>query len=87
MYPTLRDGDEILVDPRAFLKRSPEPGEVVLALHPFKAGVRMVKRVWAVMPDGRVVLRGDEKIESSDSRSFGPVSRALIVGLVTGRAP
>lgn len=87
MYPTLRDGDEILVDPRALQHRAPEPGEIVLALHPFKTGVHMVKRVWAVMPDGRVVLRGDERIESSDSRSFGPVSRALILGLVTGRAP
>ena len=59
MYPTLRDGDVVEVDPEAFASRAPRPGELVLVKHPFKRDVLMVKRVAAVTDDGRIDVRGD----------------------------
>jgi nickel-type superoxide dismutase maturation protease len=82
MYPALRDGDVVDVDLDAFTHRAPRPGEVVLAKHPFKRDVLLVKRVVAVGDDGRIDVRGDEPIESEDSRGFGPLRPEAIVGLV-----
>ena len=54
MVPTYADGDEVLVDPRAFGRRSPAPGDVVLASHPTIAATLIVKRIARVEPDGRL---------------------------------
>ena len=82
MYPALRDGDVVSVDLRAYEDAAPVPGDVVLASHPFKPGVRMLKRVVALTEDGRFVVHGDDPLESSDSRGFGPLPRAAILGRV-----
>jgi len=82
MYPLLRDGDEVDVDLDAFREGGPCPGDVVLARHPFKRGVEMVKRVLRIEEDGRVFLLGDDPIESRDSRGFGPLPPDLILGRV-----
>ena len=69
MQPTLGDNDIVLV-------RSPNDisvGDIVLASHPFKSSVTMLKRVVAVDAAGRFDLRGDDPDESSDSRTFGTI--------------
>ena len=81
MAPLLKSGDVVLVDPRAPI----EPGDVVLARHPFRSSVRMLKRLISVEPDGRLYLAGDNPSESSDSRSFGTVSSADLLGKVVAR--
>jgi nickel-type superoxide dismutase maturation protease len=85
MAPTLSPGDHILVDLGAYRRTGPRPGEVVVARHPFRTDVRMVKRVAAVADDGRCVLAGDNPDESADSRCFGWVPRALVLGRVVLR--
>jgi len=82
MYPLLRDGDEVAVDLSAFASREPAVGDVVLARHPFKTGIEIIKRIVEVTDEGRLVLHGDDALESQDSRGFGPVSRDLVLGLV-----
>ena len=82
MYPLLRDGDEIDVDLDAYRGGAPRPGDVVLARHPLKRGVEMVKRVLRVEEDGRVFLVGEDPLESRDSRGFGAVRPELILGRV-----
>ena len=81
MAPGLRDGDPVWVDPRAYRASAPRPGDVVLARHPFKRSVRMIKRVADVGPD-RCTLIGDNPTESTDNRTFGAVPLSRILGKV-----
>jgi len=76
MLPGLRNGDVVLVDPRSAIG----PGDIVVALHPFKKGTKVVKRVSQTGDDGRSSLLGDNPDESSDSRSFGTVGHDGILG-------
>lgn len=85
MIPQLKPGDEVLVDMRVYQKKSPQRGEVVVAQRPDRPEITMIKRVAEVLEDGRLILLGDNPQASSDSRSFGPVPRANIVGKVTSR--
>ena len=80
MYPTLRDGERVVVDSTACRKAPPAVGDVVLARHPFMRDTWMIKRIVGVADDGLYVLQGDNPVESSDSRSFGPVPLRNILG-------
>ena len=81
MLPTLKSGDAILIETSISIK----VGELVLARHPFRSSVKMVKRVADIDEDGSVFLSGDNPSESSDSRTFGAVSIKSIVGRVACR--
>ena len=84
MYPTLLDGQEVLVDPRAYRRAPPAPGDVVLARHPFRRDVRILKRLTHQTPAGRWFLQGDnpDPLESTDSRSFGALLPNALLGKV-----
>ena len=82
MEPGFHDGSFVLVDPGAFRTRAPRAGEVVLARHPFVSGLCLVKRVATEPEQGRVALVGDRPEESTDSRDFGAVKLADVVGKV-----
>ena len=81
MLPTLADGAKVLVDPKGYIVT----GDVVLAEHPYKTGVKIVKRVSEIADDGRLTLSGDNPAESTDSRAFGTVSLESIIGKVTSK--
>jgi nickel-type superoxide dismutase maturation protease len=81
MTPSLNIGDRLVVDPRTSVRAS----DVVLAKHPFKKSVRILKRVSSIGPNGRIFLSGDNPSESSDSRVFGTVSGESIIGKVVAR--
>jgi len=85
MEPTLLDGEDVLVDIQAYIEQGPETGDVVVARHPFKSSVRMVKRVAALKGDTRVLLRGDNPAGSTDERTLGSTAARDIVGKVTAR--
>ncbi len=80
MVPTLVDGDWLLVDPDAFRSRAARTGDLVVVPDPRDARRVLIKRVGAVQPDGRVALVGDAPDASTDSRVFGPIDPATIVG-------
>jgi nickel-type superoxide dismutase maturation protease len=80
MAPTIEAGDWLLVDPMAFARRAPRPGQLVVAIDPRDPGRELVKRVAAVDLDGRLLLAGDARGASTDSRTFGAVDAAVIRG-------
>ncbi len=82
MVPVLNDGDHVLVDPHV---GALAPGDLVQVRHPDRPELVMVKRVVAVLPDGRLDLRGDNPAASTDSRQFGPVAPDRVRGRVVWR--
>lgn len=80
MSPAIEDGDWLLVDPDAWHGRAPRPGELVVLDDPRGTGLILVKRIHAVGTDGRLDVRGDAPDASTDSRTFGPVDPALLLG-------
>jgi type IV secretory pathway protease TraF len=80
MAPVLLPEDwALVVTPRAY-----HQGDVVVVEHPGRPGYEMVKRLTAIPGDaveGRVLgddeywIEGDFALASTDSRSFGPVTR------------
>ena len=81
MLPTLADGDKVLIDAKGYLA----VGDVVMAQHPYKSDVKIIKRVSDIADDGRLTLTGDNPAESTDSRAFGTVSLESIIGKVTSK--
>jgi signal peptidase I len=88
MVPTLEPGDWALAVAAHRVRR----GDVVVLEHPERAGFELVKRVVGIsgdrVPNGRVLgwdelwVEGDDPGGSTDSRSFGPISRAYVRGTV-----
>ena len=87
MTPLLQPGDEVIVDPCAYKQTAPRVGDIVVSRHPYRVDVRLVKRVTAVLEDGRCLLEGDNPSDSTDSRSFGAVVPQQILGRVISRFP
>ena len=85
MLPLLKPGQEVLVNPRAYRQAPPCPGDIVVARHPYRPDLQLIKRVVATTEDGRCHLEGDNPSESTDSRAFGAVPVSSIVGQVTSR--
>ncbi len=83
MVPQLADGDEVLVD----IRRSVREGDIVVARHPFRSDVHLVKRLVGFDESGRGILAGDNPSQSTDSRTLGAVRRDLILGPVTAKLP
>ena len=81
MFPTLKDGDFVLINPHV----EPKAGDIVLARHPFKKSVKIVKRIREIATEGSFFLIGDNLPESTDSRSFGAINRKDILGKVVSR--
>lgn len=79
MAPSLLPGDRLIVESRSYERRSPRPGEIVLAGDPREAARELIKRVTGVDDlSGTVALAGDAADASSDSRTFGPLPLAAI---------
>ena len=83
MLPTLRPGDRLLVDRRAYRDRPPRVGEVVVLVDPEDAKRWLRKRVAQVDASaGSIEVRGDATEVARDSRRFGPVPTRSVVGRV-----
>lgn len=80
MLPAFEPGDRLLVVPALRVR----PGQVVAVIDPREPGRLLVKRVHACSA-ATVDVRGDNDAASTDSRSFGPVDRARVVGRVLYR--
>ncbi|MER5635704.1 nickel-type superoxide dismutase maturation protease [Kitasatospora sp. NPDC002227] len=77
MVPTLSDGDLVLVRYGARIR----PGAVVLARHPLRQDLLIVKRAAERRGRGWWLLSDNEFVES-DSREYGAVPEELVLGRV-----
>ncbi|HUY66651.1 MAG TPA: nickel-type superoxide dismutase maturation protease [Acidimicrobiales bacterium] len=82
MIPALLPGDRLVVVGRPWPPpRWPRPGEVIAVRDPREPSRVLIKRVVAVdRPRGTLEVVGDAPDASTDSRQFGPVPRASVVG-------
>jgi len=87
MEPALRPGDWLLarrsVRPGGSLPVT--PGRLVIARHPQRPGLLLVKRAVRRTPAGWWLESDNPAAGAVDSRQFGPVDCSLIEGLVLGR--
>lgn len=86
MQPLFCPGDEVLINPHAYRQGPPQPGDLVVAYHPSQPALRLIKQVIYVDPGG-CFLKGLNAAASTDSRHFGLVPLASIVGQVICRFP
>lgn len=85
MEPALHEGDFVIVDRKAFAGRLPRPGEVILAKDPREPSRTLVKRVTWVDLHGQIWVEGDNRPQSTDSRTFGRMGASGLVGRVVFR--
>ncbi len=78
MEPTLNNGEVVLVQPMAIYG----VGDIILAEHPYRRNIKILKRIAQIDPDDSVQLIGDNPSNSTDSRTFGAVSIESIIGKV-----
>ncbi len=86
MQPLLQPQEEVLINPRAYQTRMPQPGDLVVINHPHQSNLRLIKWVVYVDTDGCFV-KGLNLLASTDSREFGLVKREHLVGKVLCRFP
>jgi phage repressor protein C with HTH and peptisase S24 domain len=94
MSPTYHDGERLLAVRYGGLRRL-RAGDVVIfrippgyAVPDAGADALLVKRVAALnVSPGEVFLLGDAPDHSLDSRTFGSLPQASILGIVVGRLP
>lgn len=85
MEPAYRQGDRVLVNRLAYVRRPPIAGDVVVIRDPQRAGHFLLKRIAAAVDPldsshAHYYVVGDNAGFSRDSRTFGPIARSLIVG-------
>lgn len=78
MLPSLRNGQDILSFNWAYIGRKPKVGDIVVIE---QKGKEMVKRVSKVS-DREILIEGDNKDQSTDSRDFGAVSMEDVIGKI-----
>lgn len=82
MVPLLQPGDLLFVQPLS-LQVDVQERDIVVAMHPQQSGLKIIKRVTAILMEERYFLLSDNPAEGTDSRSFGALPRSSLVGLVT----
>jgi nickel-type superoxide dismutase maturation protease len=81
MEPALRPGDWLLVRRGGRIR----PGQVVIARHPARPEMLLVKRADRREAEGWWLLSDNPSAAAVDSRQFGAVPPEAIVGRVLGR--
>ncbi len=78
MYPTLAPGERVLFDALAYRLERPRRGDVVLAKHPERPSMKLVKRV-AGVPGDVVTTEGDDwRVEEAPSQPVAEGAEAKV---------
>lgn len=90
MAPLLMPGEEVLVNPHAYRCCFPQAGDLVVARHPHRPQLRLIKSVVygvGFQGGGGYFLAGLNPEASTDSRSFGLVPQVHLLAQVVCRFP
>ena len=79
MSPALKDGDEVTFD--SYRKQNIKIGDILVVNHPYSLNKKIVKRVSKIKGDSLYFLEGDNSNESSDSKTFGYISKESIIAI------
>ncbi len=85
MLPLLKPDEEVLIDPNIHDPKLLKIGDIVVAKHPNKTNLQLIKRITAITAEGDYFLAGDNGQASTDSHVFGTIKLEQIVGRVTCR--
>jgi nickel-type superoxide dismutase maturation protease len=80
LYPAFRQGDFVLISKIPFWFNRLRVGEAVVFNHPVYG--QMIKQIERILDGGRAVFVVGLDEFSVDSRQFGPVARADLLGKV-----
>ena len=86
MEPALSPQDRVLIK-RWDIDTPPPLGQIVVALHPHRPDLRMIKRLRRCDAAGLFWLEGDNSVESTDSRQLGWIKPEKMIGVVVGLLP
>lgn len=78
MMPTLRSGDNVLVNRLYYLLAKPKIGDIVALKDPRDKKI-LIKRI-SEIKNGQYFVLGDNKTASVDSRTFGWIKKKDIIG-------
>lgn len=81
MEPLVQEGDFVVAESMSYLFLRPRVGQVVLARHPARGNMLLVKRIVAEN-QGCYWLEGDNSLASEDSRALGWFQRGDLKGKV-----
>ena len=81
MWPTLKPKDRVIVRPLNPNAKLPAKAAIVVCIHPEQPSRQVIKRLNDV-EDGQLILLGDCPDASTDSRQWGCVPRACLIGEV-----
>ena len=85
MWPTLKPKDRVIVRPLNQQSELPPIGAIIVCIHPHQPSGRVIKRLSAVT-DNQLNILGDCPDASTDSRHWGSISRACLIGEVVALA-
>jgi signal peptidase I len=80
LAPTYEEGDFVVIATIPFLFGGIRPGDMVVFRH--RAYGTMIKQAQRILPDADEIHVMGTRIDSVDSRNFGPISKRDVLGKV-----
>lgn len=80
MSPTIKANDIVFASPLPYLFIKPKVSDIIFCLNPV-GKTKIVKRITRIDKENYFIT-GDNLKESTDSRTFGPISKRDIIGKV-----
>lgn len=85
MHPTLKQGDLVLINTRAFKNTPPQTNDIIILWHPTLENLKIIKRLHHTTPEGNYFVLSDNS-QGQDSRHYGPLNPNKIIGKVTSHS-
>ncbi|MEJ6828224.1 MAG: nickel-type superoxide dismutase maturation protease [Synechococcus sp. ArSW.bin.68] len=85
MWPTLKPKDRVILRPLNQHSELPAIGTIIVCIHPQQPSRRVIKRLSCVT-DNQLTILGDCPDASTDSRQWGRIPKACLIGEVVALA-
>jgi len=78
MEPYIHSGERVVINKHSYVNNDPQVGDVIAVMI---SNTTFVKRI-AEINDDKIIVHGDNVVDSLDSRKLGSISRDQILGKV-----